>query len=168
MGAQGYNANLAGSQGFNAAYAAAQGYPAATMGATGYNAANAASQGYGATNAASQGYGAGQAAQTQLNVDPNQTVQAQITGLLMANSPLLRQAQAQARQQAASRGLMNSSMAVQAGQQAVLNAALPIAQADAATYANAARYNADAANQMAQFNVGAQNQASQFGASLRS
>jgi hypothetical protein len=50
-------------------------------------------------------------------------------------------------------------MAVQAGQAAMYDAALPIAQADAATYGRAAAYNADTENQFAGKNVDASNTA---------
>lgn len=99
-------------------------------------------------------------------VDPNQTVEARIGGIVKADSPLMQQAATAAKQQANQRGLLNSSMAVGAGQGAVLNAAMPIAQQDASTFANAARYNADALNSMAQFNAGAKNAASTQNAQL--
>lgn len=54
-----------------------------------------------------------------------------VTGLLAQNSPLMQQAKTRAKQSANRRGLLNSSMAVGAGQQATLNAALPIASQEA-------------------------------------
>jgi hypothetical protein len=61
-------------------------------------------------------------------------------------APLMKTAQTQAKQAAASRGLMNSSLGVQAGQQAVINSALPIAQADASLYQQQSLTNQNARN----------------------
>lgn len=96
---------------------------------------------------------------TNWNVDNKQTVQGQIAGIVAADSPLMQQAATMAKQQANQRGLLNSSMAVGAGQNAVYNAALPIAQQDASTYAAAGKYRADAANAVSTFNAGEKNKA---------
>ena len=138
------------------------GYNAATAGASGYGAAQANAFGYDATNMTGQGYNAAQANQTQWDVNNPQTVQGQIADITASGSPLMQQAQTQALQQMNRRGLINSSMAVGAGQQALYSAALPIAQQDATLFANQAKYNADIANQLAQFNTGQTNTASQF------
>lgn len=109
------------------------------------------------------------------NVTEDQTVAGQVKGLISANSPLMQQAETKALQQANQRGLLNSSMAVGAAQDATINAALPIAQADAARYGQAAGYNADttnkfnaaafdAANQSKAFEADATNKTSQFNA----
>jgi len=162
---QGYDATNAGATGYNAATTGATGYNASTAGSTGYNASDAGAAGYNAGSRDAAGYTAGQALGTNWNVDPNnQTVQGQIGGIIASNSPLLRQAQANALAQMNARGLTNSSMAVGAGQQALYSAALPIAQSDAATYANAGQFNANSANQMAQFNTGQGNAGLQFNA----
>lgn len=50
-----------------------------------------------------------------------------VTGLLSQNNPLIQQARAQGLQSSNRRGLLNSSMGVQAGQTAAYGAALPIA-----------------------------------------
>jgi hypothetical protein len=100
-----------------------------------------------------------QASVNKWNVDAPQTVQGQISGIIAQNSPLMQQAQSTALDQMNQRGLLNSSMAIGAGQQAVYNAAMPIAQADAATYAKSAGFNADAANTIGVSNTAAQNQA---------
>lgn len=122
---------------------------------TGYNAATADASGYDATQSNAFGYNP-----TQWDVDASQqTVQGQMAGILAANSPLLRQAQATSLAQMNRRGLANSSMAVGAGQQAVINTAMPIAQQDATLYANQAKYTADIGNQASQFTAAAQNQA---------
>lgn len=61
----------------------------------------------------------------------DESVSARVTGLLSSDNPLLKQAETNAKQAANRRGLMNSSMAVQSGQSAVLGAALPIASQEA-------------------------------------
>lgn len=98
---------------------------------------------------------------TNWNVDAPQTVAGQVKGLVDENSPLMQQAATNSLQQMQSRGLANSSMAVGAGQQAVINTALPIAQQDATTFGSAARRNADAADTTSQFNATSKNTASQ-------
>ena len=130
--------------------------------ATGYNAATAGASGYDASNAAAKGYTAGTAGLTNWNPETNQTVQGQLSGILAANSPLLQQARAASLAQMNQRGLVNSSMAVGAGQEAVIKQALPIASQDATTFANAGQVNANAANQNAQFNTGQTNVGLQF------
>jgi hypothetical protein len=92
------------------------------------------------------------------NVDSKQTVQGQVGDIIAADSPLMQRAATRADQQMNRRGLMNSSMAVGAGQSAVMDAAMPIATADAQTNAQSANFNANAANTSAQFNAGNQQQ----------
>ena len=151
--------------GYTAGQMGATGYDAATAGVSGYGAAEQDAVGYDANKAAAAGYQAGTAQGTNWNVDPTkQTVQGQIEGIIAKESPLMQQAQTSALQQMNRRGLLSSSMAIGAGQEAVLKSALPIAQADAATYGAAAKYNADVQNQMAQFNTAAANEAAKFGA----
>lgn len=93
------------------------------------------------------------------NITANQTVQGQLAGIVDPNNPLMVQAKTQADEAANQRGLINSSMAVSAGQDAMYRAALPIASSDAATYAKAAGYNADQINQVNSQNAQLQNQA---------
>lgn len=90
---------------------------------------------------------------TKWDVTPDQTVQGRIASIIDPNSPLMQQAKTQADEQSNARGLINSSMAVTGGQDAMYRAATPIAAADAATYAKAAGYNADEANQVAAQNA---------------
>jgi len=59
------------------------------------------------------------------------SVQTQMTGLMSQNSPLMQKAQTQAKQYSGRRGLINSSMAAEAGTDAMLKSALPIASQDA-------------------------------------
>jgi hypothetical protein len=95
---------------------------------------------------------------SQWSVANSQTVQGQLGGILKQDSPLMQLAGTQAKQQMSGRGLLNSSMAVGAGQNAVIQNALPIAQQDAATRADAARTNTGWQNEAKQFNTGARNQ----------
>lgn len=101
-------------------------------------------------------------APTQLQVAPNQTVQGQLKDLMDPNSGLIQQARTGALQQANSRGLLNSSIAQTGADEAAYAAAIPIATTDAATYNNAAGYNANEANVFAQQNANAANAAGQF------
>ena len=86
---------------------------------------------------------------TNWNVTPEQTVQGQIGGIINSNSPLRDRANARSMEAANSKGLINSSMAVQAGEAALYDAALPIAQQDAATQAQAAQFNVGTSSQFA-------------------
>lgn len=95
---------------------------------------------------------------------PTETVQGQLTGIIDAGSPLMERARARALEQANSRGLLNSSMAVGAGESALYDHALQIATPDAATYTQASRDNQGVKNQVAQFNAGSFNQNQQFNA----
>jgi len=117
-------------------------------------------------------YTAGGYDTTTWDIDPEdiakgQTVQGQLQGIIAANSPLIQLAEAQARQQMNQRGLLNTSMALGAGQEAVIKQALPIATQDATLFANQAKYNAEAASAAAQFKAAAENRASEFNASAK-
>jgi hypothetical protein len=94
------------------------------------------------------------------------SVQNQIANITASGSKLNTLAEAEANKQVNRRGLLNSSVAVGAGQKAVLQSALPIAQQDASTNASADAANAQYANSASQFNAGAQNTASQTNANL--
>ena len=78
------------------------------------------------------------------NVTPDQTVEGRINGIINGNNPLLQQARARANGAMNDRGLVNSSLALSAGDSAVYDAAQKIAGPDAATYADAAKNNANA------------------------
>lgn len=80
-------------------------------------------------------------------VQNNATVQGQLDSILSSGSPLLSRARADSNAQYAERGLNNSSMGVQAGEEAVIRQALPIAQQDAQTYANQDLENQRSVNQ---------------------
>lgn len=62
------------------------------------------------------------------------TVAGQLSSLLSQDSPYIKQAENKAKEQSASRGLLNSTLAAQAGRTAAIESALPIAQQDAETY----------------------------------
>ena len=146
---------------------------------TGYAPANVAS-----TDTTATGYTA-QAAPDAVGGTATGYDAAQITGqesvsdavnrIINQDSPVSQTARTQAAQAANSRGLLNSSMAVQSGQQAVINSALPIAQGDVATSlavnqsnqgaVNAARsFLATAKNVMEQSRVAEVNQNGRFNA----
>jgi hypothetical protein len=69
--------------------------------------------------------------------------------LLTSGNPYLERARTRALAGANRRGLLNSSMALGAGETAAIDAALPIAQADAQTVGGAERYNVDIGNTFA-------------------
>ena len=93
------------------------------------------------------------------NVDAPQTVQSQIAKIIEANSPLMARAEARSRAQMNERGLTNTSMAIGAGQSALYDAAMPIAQQDAGTYARSGEFNASATNTASQFSAAQRQQA---------
>lgn len=81
------------------------------------------------------------------NVQGNETVKGQLKDLLATSNPLMEQARNRATTYAATRGLQNSTLAAQAGEEAFVSQALPIAQQDATTYGNRAILNTSAQNQ---------------------
>jgi hypothetical protein len=83
-------------------------------------------------------------------VQGNETVAGQLESLLKSGSPLLEQAKNRSIVESSSRGLQNSSIASQAGEQALISAAVPIAATDAATYSQRAQGNQTAQNQFGQ------------------
>lgn len=87
----------------------------------------------------------------------NETVAGQITGLLADNSDYLEGFRDRTARAANARGLVNSTMAASAGEEAAAAGALPIATADAATYGAAATYNVSAQNQALMANMNAYN-----------
>lgn len=97
-------------------------------------------------------------------VPTNATVSSQLNDIISSGSPLMRQAQTNAQNQMQQRGLINSSTAITAGQSAVLAAATPIAEQDAATYATAAQQTAAAKNAAALQNSSLQTSTSQYDA----
>ena len=116
------------------------------------------------TQAPAATYTGAQATAANWDVKPNQTVQGQVKAIIDENSPLMQQAETRSLQKANARGLMNSSIAVGAGQSALYDAAAPIAAADAATFARAGEFDAGAKQQVNLANQGSTNTADQFNA----
>jgi hypothetical protein len=110
--------------------------------------------GYTSTGATAGGYAA-----KDWDVSRDQTVAGNIDDIVAADSPIMQRAATRADQQMNKRGLINSSMAVGAGQAAVMDAALPIAQQDAQTRAQSGSFNATSANRASEFGAAATNQA---------
>lgn len=77
----------------------------------------------------------------------DQTTAGQLANLTKTDNPIMTQAQTTALQGMNGRGLLNSSIAQQAGQAAWYQAAAPIASADATQASKVAGYNTDQVNQ---------------------
>lgn len=86
-------------------------------------------------------------------------VASQLQDIIDKGSPLMQQARQYALEQMGARGLTNSSLAVGAGQSAVIQSALPIATADAATFAKAGEMTTTAENAALQFGAAGKNAA---------
>jgi len=116
----------------------------------------------------SQGYTAERLGDpTQWNVTAKQTAAGQLGMLLDQDSPLMQRARTQGLQQAGQRGLLNSSMAVGAAQDSVIDHATPLATFDADINAKAAGYNAETRNQFARANQEAANRSFEFNANSK-
>jgi len=100
------------------------------------------------------------------NVSGNSLVQNQISGILAKGSPLQSQAEAYGNRSSARRGLLNSSIAVGAAEDAMLKSALPIAQQDASTYGTKDVNDTAYENRAREFTAGAKNTASLTNAQL--
>lgn len=88
------------------------------------------------------------------NIDADrETVAGQLNGLLSANSQYVQAARDKTMRAANARGLLNSSMAASAGEEAAINAALPIATSDAGIYGKASDYNVALENQGRMYNT---------------
>ena len=90
-------------------------------------------------------------------VGTQETVAGQMDTLLRAEGPYVTRARTRAAETANARGLINSTMAAQAGEAAAIDASLPIAGADASTYNLAARENMAAGNRAFEFGAGESN-----------
>lgn len=91
-------------------------------------------------------------------------VQDRLTGIINQNSDLSQLARTQSDQQMQGRGLVNSSMAVGAGENAVIQNALPIAQQDAQAANSNAQFNAGQNNAVGEFNAGQTNDVNKYNA----
>lgn len=92
------------------------------------------------------------------------TVQSELAGILNRGGPLMQQARTQAAQAVNQRGLLNSSMGIQAGEAAMLQAAVPIATSDANLKTGVSQSNTSALNQNAQYNASNTQQSNQVNA----
>ena len=83
-----------------------------------------------------------------VDIRPESTVSSQMSGLLSQDNPYMQSAETQGLKKMNKRGLLNSTLAIEAGEAARIDAALPIAQQDAKTYSDAdlsrQRYQEDA------------------------
>ena len=101
------------------------------------------------------------------SVGDDERVSEQLNKLLAANSPYVQQARAGAAARANERGLLNSSLAAGAGEEAAIAQSLPIAQQDAATFNKQNLTNQTAQNAAGQFNADAGFKARQLGEQAR-
>lgn len=139
----------------------AVGYDAAQVGpAVGYDAA----QGQAYEYTAEQGT-AKKADATLRSVQEDELVQTQLERILAKKSPLMERVAAGAGDFANDRGMLNSTMAAQAGQAAMIDAALPIATADAAAIQTVYRDNQHYLNEIAVFNASEENAMTKFNVS---
>lgn len=79
-----------------------------------------------------------------------ETIEGRIQNLLNANNPVIRQAGERAMGQFAQRGLLNSSMAIEAANEAMISKAIEIAGPDAQRYFQNRRENVDWQNKFSQ------------------
>ena len=86
--------------------------------------------------------------------DESKGVAGRVNSITSSGSPLMETARTRATQNSARRGLQNSSIGVQAGEQAVIETATPIAQADAGLYQQQALTNQNARNNANVVNAG--------------
>ena len=82
---------------------------------------------------------------------PRDTIQGQLTGIMDTAHPIMQRARTRARQEAQDRGLLNSTLAVQAAEGAVLDRAIPIAQYDAGVHEREATDNQVATNRSREY-----------------
>ena len=90
----------------------------------------------------------------RVNMEDADTVESRVAGIIQDDSELMQRAKTQAKQGAAKTGLLNTSMAVKAGQTGVMDAATPIATSDAQTSAAMKLANQAAGNDAGRFNAG--------------
>lgn len=95
---------------------------------------------------------AGDVEATTREVQDNELVANQLSGLLNSNSKFIQDARRQGLEQSNAMGGLGGSVGVGASMQAAMRSALPIATEDAHAYREAATQNMDALNQFAQLN----------------
>jgi hypothetical protein len=147
------------------------GFQGSTYQPSTYTASQARASGYGAAQSQGLLSGNGNASTYQATTrdidEGKDTVAGQFNNLTSQGSPLMTMARTNAKQQALGRGLLNSSMAVGAGEVAAYQAALPIAQQDASHNLQQGMANQQVQNQASQFNAGQTQQNNQFNAHLQ-
>ena len=133
-------------------------------------------QSYDATQAAGSADASAEDAQVVMReVSPDELVENRIANLLDGDNPYIERARTSGLQFANQRGLLNSSIAAQASEEAAIARAGEIAAQDAATYSNAALANQQAQNSaglqnaqlgtnVSMFNVGEDNTTNRFNA----
>lgn len=99
-------------------------------------------------------------------VDRNQTVAGQLDDLIDQDSAYMQQASRRAAQAMNDRGLLNSSIAIGAGQTAAIESALPIATTDAGTFNQAMTNTVNAQNAAKNFEAASKNTAALTNAQL--
>lgn len=87
-----------------------------------------------------------------------ETTEGRVEGIIAKNSPLMQQARVAGLQGMNERGLLSSTMAINAGQQSVFDKATPIAQVDAQAMQQQKLANQNASNTARQFGAGQANQ----------
>lgn len=103
---------------------------------------------------------------TTRSINPaTDTAAGQLDKVLAKDGSLMQRARAQGQDWANSRGLLNSSVAAEASQGAMIDRATPIATTDAGFYNEAARDNMQAQNTASMFNAGEANKFSLTGLS---
>lgn len=90
----------------------------------------------------------------KINLGESDFVENRLDRVINKDSPLMQSARTSAKQDANRKGLLNSSMAIEAGQKAVIDRALPIASQDAQTSFQGKVYNQNAENTERQYNAG--------------
>jgi len=98
------------------------------------------------------------------DVGNNELMSTQVEKVISQDSPLMQQAATTAKKAANARGLLNTSMAMQAGQAAVMDRAMPIAQYDAGVHTNVADKNTANTQQTNIFNAGQTQDVNKFNA----
>jgi len=121
--------------------AGATGAPAGTPAGGGYTSPGGSVPGGGSSSGGSSSAG-GSSGPGNWQVTPDQTVESRVAGILAGGNPLVEQRRAQSDMKMNARGLVSSSIAQTASDDAAYSAALDIARPDAATFADAAKTNA--------------------------
>jgi hypothetical protein len=151
--ARGYSASTYDPEGYTAKTYDPEGYTAKTYDPEGYTAKTYTADNYDAVTGEAASYNA-----DTREVKDNATVRGQLMQLLDDNGKYMRNARTRSNEAANSRGLLNSSMAIGAGERAAIESAMPIATQDANTYDTRARTNMDAVNTERRFNAGNEQQ----------